>query len=338
MKLLPSQKSSQRFYWSKKEGGRTVHFDDIPFTVGEDRLLHCQFGEHYFKKKESQGKRLYLQGTRKIGCHAHIKCKTYTLYPAYAVSKQEKEGLSQWALTTLKIDRLAKLREDLQKGEVKQEQRHFVSLPTKEAHKGHATGSGGGFAQKVNPAIIAKITELVGSGITECSEVRRILRHHVNKCLSKELGVTPHINDRAFFPSPTDIRNHIHNAKKALELSKENLRLKLEEWKLSNANMKSYFRPYTKAATTSGCSTEAGHITTHPSKPCSFVGNTGGDDDWHLLAGTKEDCSQTLLFVHQEEWQRDLMVKYGNTISLMDATYKTTQYDLPLYILCLCQD
>ena len=98
--------------------------------------------------------------------------------------------------------------------------------------------------------------------------------------------------------------------------------------------MKSYFRPYTKAATTSGCNTEAGHITTHPSKPCSFVGNTG-DDDWHLLAGTKEDCSQTLLFVHQEEWQRDLMVKYGNTISLMDATYKTTQYDLPLFFVCV---
>ena len=27
--------------------------------------------------------------------------------------------------------------------------------------------------------------------------------------------------------------------------------------------------------------------------------------------------------LHQEVWQQELMVKYGNTVSLMDATYKT---------------
>ena len=37
---------------------------------------------------------------------------------------------------------------------------------------------------------------------------------------------------------------------------------------------------------------------------------------------------QTLLYIHQEPWQQDLMVKYGNTISLIDATYKTTRYEL----------
>jgi len=39
----------------------------------------------------------------------------------------------------------------------------------------------------------------------------------------------------------------------------------------------------------------------------------------------------TLLWVHQEPWQQLLMTMYGNTISLMDATYKTTRYDLPLF-------
>ncbi len=30
-----------------------------------------------------------------------------------------------------------------------------------------------------------------------------------------------------------------------------------------------------------------------------------------------------LLRVHQEQWQKELMCKYGNCISLIDATYKT---------------
>ena len=41
--------------------------------------------------------------------------------------------------------------------------------------------------------------------------------------------------------------------------------------------------------------------------------------------------SQTLLWIQQEEWQQNLMVRYGNTMSLIDATYKTTKYDLPLF-------
>ena len=45
--------------------------------------------------------------------------------------------------------------------------------------------------------------------------------------------------------------------------------------------------------------------------------------------------TQTLLWVHQEAWQKDLLTKYGNTITLIDATYKTTKYELPLFFLCV---
>ncbi len=44
---------------------------------------------------------------------------------------------------------------------------------------------------------------------------------------------------------------------------------------------------------------------------------------------------QSLLYVHQEPWQQTLMVKYGNTISLMDATYKTTKYELALFFVAV---
>ena len=95
--------------------------------------------------------------------------------------------------------------------------------------------------------------------------------------------------------------------------------------------MRAYFRPYVKEL---HCETST-TIKTHSNEPGCFVGNTGGDDNWNTVVGTSDDCSQTFLFIHQEEWQGDLMAKYGNTISLLDATYKTTLYDLPLFFVCV---
>ena len=49
------------------------------------------------------------------------------------------------------------------------------------------------------------------------------------------------------------------------------------------------------------------------------------DDDQQAL------FSQTLLYVHQEQWQQHLLRRYRNTIVLIDATYKTTKYELPMF-------
>ena len=42
------------------------------------------------------------------------------------------------------------------------------------------------------------------------------------------------------------------------------------------------------------------------------------------------------LWIHQEKWQKDLLIKFGNTITLIDATYKTTKYEVALFFLCEC--
>ena len=44
--------------------------------------------------------------------------------------------------------------------------------------------------------------------------------------------------------------------------------------------------------------------------------------------------AQSLLWVHQEKWQIELLSRYSNKMSLIDATYKTTKYDLPLFFIC----
>ncbi len=129
--------------------------------------------------------------------------------------------------------------------------------------------------------------------------------------------------------------------KRALELSKldqENLRLKIKEWEANDLESTFFFRPYITA--------EA-----EPEHPPSgqlpkkeemknmkeFQGNSGGDDDWCEVLGSHEQCSQTFIYVHQTQWQKKLLEHYGNNISLIDATYKTTRYDLALFSFVLEQ-
>ena len=39
--------------------------------------------------------------------------------------------------------------------------------------------------------------------------------------------------------------------------------------------------------------------------------------------------------MHQEKWQQSLLKRYGSELFLMDATYKTTKYSLPLFFVCV---
>ena len=48
-----------------------------------------------------------------------------------------------------------------------------------------------------------------------------------------------------------------------------------------------------------------------------------------------ETATQSLLWVHQERWQRTMLCTYGNCVTLIDATYKTMRYDLPLFFVCV---
>ena len=79
-----------RLFWRKKEDSLDISFNGIPFSVEEERILDCQYGCHYFKKRDpvvDKPKRLRLQGTRKVGCLAKIIVKKYAIYPEYKLSE-----------------------------------------------------------------------------------------------------------------------------------------------------------------------------------------------------------------------------------------------------------
>ena len=77
----------KKFFWERKDG---TNFDETPFTVDKHTVFDCQYGSKYFKGKESKHARLRLQGTRKIGCCAHIRITQFTLFTNYQISSMEK--------------------------------------------------------------------------------------------------------------------------------------------------------------------------------------------------------------------------------------------------------
>ena len=66
-----------------------------------------------------------------------------------------------------------------------------------------------------------------------------------------------------------------------------------------------------------------------------YVGKDGADDSHMKHTCNTGGYKQPLLWVHQTDWQKQLLAWYGNTISLIDATYKTTKYDLALFFVCI---
>ncbi len=184
-------------FWRKKEGSKDISFDNTPFIVSEEKKMDCQYGKHYFKErqpKQCQKKRLCLQGSRKIGCHAHIEIKGYTLYSEYAL-QSDSEAHTEGATRKLKEENLNRLCDNLSNvGESCSNEESLV-----EAHSGHKVGEQGGFAQRIHPELIHQINEMVLQGITDSSEVKRALKFYVENHLSKQHGINPLETDCSFY-------------------------------------------------------------------------------------------------------------------------------------------
>ena len=145
-------------------------------------------------------------------------------------------------------------------------------------------------------------------GVKDTHEMRRHLNVYVaNEILCKD-EVQPSPSNRRFFPKLSDIRSHMYTASTRNRFSKidqQNISEKINQWKSSNPEDFFFFRPYGEVS--SGSSEEEGN--------------------------PEETATNTLLFVHQTMWQRRLLQRYGNHMCLLDATYKTTRYALPLFFL-----
>ena len=85
--------------------------NDTPFSIVESRMLECQFGPQYYKETHSKSSRVKVQGTCKVGCHAHIVIKNCVFYPSYKV---HDDGTTV-AIHTLKRRWMQELKQQLEK-------------------------------------------------------------------------------------------------------------------------------------------------------------------------------------------------------------------------------
>lgn len=91
-----------------------------------------------------------------------------------------------------------------------------------------------GLSQRVHPELIAKIQEYVSIGTVEPVEVQRLLKHHVNHYMCVE--------NKAYYPSLDDVKNHIAKAKRALD--QENAAKLIQKQNDLSPDSKYFFRPY----------------------------------------------------------------------------------------------
>ena len=144
-------------------------------------------------------------------------------------------------------------------------------------------------------------------GVTQWQEVNKLLTYHVENILFPDsTALRPSILNRSFYPTNKDIMNHIYKAitkHKLSKLDQVNLQRMIDEWTKKDPTSKFFLRM------------------------CTARNNS------EILDQSQQ--TQKLLYVHQEQWQQRLMVKYGNEISLLDATYKTTNYALPFFFVCV---
>lgn len=132
----------------------------------------------------------------------------------------------------------------------------------------------------------------------------------------------PQKTNRRFYPSRGTIRSHIYKSvikERFSKIDQEDLQKKVEFWKAGSPDDNFEFQPY------------ATYSEEEKRLENSDEGN--GTDSEQEDEEVVKTSTKGLLFVHQTKDQRRLLQRYGNELSMLDATYKTTRYSLPLFFL-----
>lgn len=161
----------------------------------------------------------------------------------------------------------------------------------------------------IDERVKAYIQQQAADGILNVGEVQRHAESFVRHQLFHGRRLPSRLN-RRFFPTRRDIINIVYRARVSLMHSKidqENVFAKISAWLSDDCDDSFLFRPYTD---------------------CDV--STYDNDD----VVVNSDGNSGLLFVHQTTWQKKLLCKYGK-LCLLDATYKTSRYAVPLFFLCV---
>lgn len=178
--------------------------------------------------------------------------------------------------------------------------------------------------------IAEKIRQLTMQGVRKRGEMKRHLDNFVKNELFKDQRPPPTYR-RRFYPRRKDLDYHISKAKIAnrlASLDQDNVAALIEKWRKLSESDRYYFRKREAVVK------QKSETMPVDSDSLTYNEEPAGDDE-EEPEPSPEEGEQPLLFCCQTKQQRRLLEKYGNDICLMDATYKTTRYALPLFFLCV---
>ncbi|XP_065641332.1 calcium-responsive transcription factor [Hydra vulgaris] len=283
-------------------------YSGVPFIISSQSTLDCQQGkDRNVKVKAEYREKKNDEAARDHSCRKHKNIVQVTKKFDCPAKVHIKEILkfpefkvyrdSEW----LRKDTSKKLCLALTGNKNMIVSRKYVLIiPDITVHRNHLIGNAAGLLQPISDELVIKIGELVKVGVNSVTEMRPHLENFVHINFSSRS--MPNKSNKRFFPLDETIRNHMLKARKKMchsLIDQECLNKKVAEW--ANNYKKAFikFRP---------------------------KGENNSEDN-------NQDLQKSLLFIFQDKWQRRLLLRYGNELSFLDATYRTTRYALPLFFL-----
>ncbi|RMX36463.1 hypothetical protein pdam_00010007 [Pocillopora damicornis] len=273
------------------------------------KVLETQAGDHAYR---TNGAGKLLQESRKLNCPAQAHMREIIKFPEYKISQK-----TEWRCKS----HSKKLRYVIDAGTAKTERWINIHFRSVDEHTVHPTGEAGGLFQRIDERLVAKIQELVCAGARSEKEIRRHLKIFVQRELYRGKKAPLKTNIR-FYPSKVTIRSHMYKSlvkERFSKIDQEDLQEKVKLWREISPEDYFEFQPYVTY-------NEEGEERNGDDDDSSRSDGEEDDEDIILKTPTKG-----FLFAHQMKDQRRLLERYGNEISMLDATYKTTKYSLPIF-------
>ncbi|XP_017547702.1 calcium-responsive transcription factor isoform X1 [Pygocentrus nattereri] len=262
-------KPATRLMWKSQY----VPYDGIPFVNAGSRaiVMECQFGP---RRKGVQPKKGTVEESNhnfpyKATCPARIYIKKVRKFPEYKVPVDPK--VDKKVVRQEQEKAFFNLKKKLwDTGGVI---RYYIQLPTQKAHLYHdldiavlpAPPEQPGFPEEDNedeedeeaqreeeengeeenacsvpsrlhPLVAEKICELMAQGCNQVYAIRKHLRRFVEREMFKSDAV-PERHNLCYFPTVNDIKNHMHEAQKSLQLPEGTMASLGSEWKTENENI-----------------------------------------------------------------------------------------------------
>lgn len=318
--------------WQDSQDGARPQLkcDGIPFIIMGARTLECDFGPDREKKRRAERAAMHermkdlppharkqrrrFKATKKIDCRAKIYIRHIVKFPEYEFTDAIKDR-RQREVMAVRMQHDFKRREDIEI-----EHQYLVQLPTH--HDNHILIEPVPLVSPVDHHLAAYIHKVViEDHLYSSREVKTLLRDYMlsSEELFKDKPPPPRTNGR-YWPTLMHIRNLMLLAlmrHRDSSYDQSNLENMVDQWQQDWPN-DYFFLRFKPDSDLELPSVETNEENILYAMNVAIASQLVGD-------------RQKFLFVHQTNWQRDLLRMYGNEVCILDAAYRSVKHPLPLY-------